>query len=132
GYPLSRTMSHTARSEPGSTSDVGGSTFAMTPSLFARTRCRSRSLSFNGSSGKYMWVICAPWLARQSRQIRGLLDSPEDRVKGAENFARSPLEGLRERPIDCTGYAEGACRDRHPQDVPPRNSSKGFHLVPSC
>jgi hypothetical protein len=61
----------------------------------------------------------APWLTRQSGQIRGFLDRPEDGVKGAENFAWSPFERLGEYPIDRTRHGEGACRDRHPQDVPP-------------
>src|SRR5713226_3157481 len=56
-YPLSSTTSQTTRRESGSTSDVGGSIFAIRPSLFARMFCSKRSLSFNDSPGKYIWVI---------------------------------------------------------------------------
>ena len=56
-YPLSSTISQTTMSESDSTSDVGGNTFAITPSLFARMFCRRRSLSFNASPGKYICVI---------------------------------------------------------------------------
>src|SRR5713226_8420162 len=53
-YPLSSTISQTTMSESDSTSDVGGNTLAIRPSLFARIFCSRRSLSFNASPGKYI------------------------------------------------------------------------------
>src|SRR5207249_408615 len=51
--PLSRTMSQTTRRESGSRSAVGGNTFAMAPSRFARSFCNRRSVSLSDSPGKY-------------------------------------------------------------------------------
>src|SRR5439155_5833608 len=122
-YPLSTTISHTTVSESGSTSAVGGRTFAMRAALgvglpeFDPRPSDRLPLDVQDPSHHMDHLSRRASLpSGDGGQIRTPLDPFDDGIKRSEDFPWSPLERLGEHCTD-SRHRKAAGGKRHTQNT---------------